>query len=84
MKKYITGIFAIVLAIGASAFSHVQSKPAFEQSFYWKAADGTKDGYKTITQEQMSRGCNGSTDVCAQGFNTSQYTGTPSYTLLKN
>ena len=44
MKKYITGIFAVVLAVGASAFTHIQPKPAADPMLYWVAADPALHG----------------------------------------
>ncbi|MBE7170528.1 MAG: hypothetical protein INR73_08055 [Williamsia sp.] len=83
MKKYITGIFAVVLAVGASAFTHIQSKPAGDPMLYWVAADGTDDGLKTATQETIDRNCTGGTFVCSRGYNNPQHTGSPVQTLRK-
>ena len=76
MKKYITGILAIVLAVGASAFTHIQSKPASDPMLYWVYVDGTDDGLKTQSQEVIDRNCTGSGPVCARGFGNPQHTGT--------
>lgn len=84
MKKYITGIFAVVLAVGASAFTHIQSKPAADPMLYWLAADGTDDGFKLQSQEQIDRNCYGTNSVCAKGFNNPQHTGNPAAILRKN
>lgn len=83
MKRYFTGIFAIVLAISASAFTHIQSKPATDQMLYWVAADGTDDGLKSQSQETIDRNCNGGSFVCARGYNNAQHTGSVIVTLKK-
>lgn len=77
MKKYITGIFAIVLAVSASAFTHIQSKPAREPMLYWVYFDGTNDGLKTASQETIDRNCKGTARLCASGYDNPQHTGTP-------
>lgn len=83
MKKYITGFFAVVLAISASAFTHIQSKSAPDPTLYWVAADGTDDGLKTASQETIDRNCSGGTFVCAKGYNNPQHTGAVIQTLRK-
>jgi hypothetical protein len=76
MKKYFIGFFAIALALGSSAFTHIAAKPSFDANLYWVAADGTDDGLKLQSQEVIDRGCNGGSFICARGYDNPQHTGT--------
>jgi hypothetical protein len=81
MKRKIIGMLAIVIAIGASAFT--SAKPlAKTTSYYWfSIADGIANGH-TVPQADATfiqvsttapdEGCPGGSDQCVSGFTSSQ------------
>lgn len=79
MKKYLLGLFAIILAIGFSAFSSEHhSKKKNETPYYWYHVNAAQtqttgttvnpDG-KEIKDDMTSEPCDDSgSDVCLAGF----------------
>lgn len=71
MKKYFSGMVALIIAIGFSAFttsSHQQKK---ESDLYWISA--TDDSFYVLrdqSAEEGATGCNGSMADCAYGYTT--------------
>lgn len=87
MKKYLLGLFAVILAIGFSAFTNVHhSKNKTETPYYWyevnnvlSETDGATvnpDG-KEIKDDMLSAPCDDSgSPVCLAGFSSEVPSGT--------
>lgn len=75
MKKYLFGIFAILLAIGFSAFTSESSNgseknPVKQTSYYWFNGS-SYDGFATKPTEMTSSGCQDLvTPICRNGYNS--------------
>lgn len=83
MKKYLTGILAVALALGASAFTAPHHQLKADQQLYWVAANGTDDGLRSDVSESSLRGCSTGSNICAQGYDNPEHTGAPIETLFK-
>ena len=65
MKKYILSIFAVVLAVGMSAFTTVSNQTKTGDDYYWFNLDGTEDlGH----DEFPNNGCTIEGEGCAKGY----------------
>jgi hypothetical protein len=79
MKKFLLGLFAIILAIGFSAFTkaiHTKTKVT-ENKLYWynflDYPELTYDGFQLIADEEDLTGCvNTNCCVCARGYTAAQ------------
>jgi hypothetical protein len=84
MKKYLLGLFAVVLAIGFSAFTSDDRKSTTQDAYFWYAIDGSQVG-QLLDASQYTRadaisfsvvGCSGTTsDLCAIGLPTDDQEG---------
>lgn len=82
MKKYLLGIFAIVLAIGFSAFTNITPKAKKTDPFWFQISgahmpsDPVPQADAVFIQQSPlppnGTGCSGTTYDCVAGFNATQ------------
>jgi hypothetical protein len=85
MKKYFSGIIAVVFAVSISAFTTLKEKPKLTGDYWFQISNqympGQAVGQTDATFIQQSptaplgTGCSGSTYDCVAGFNASQVNG---------
>lgn len=63
MKKYLVGIFAVILAISATAFTKVSNFN--DDVYYWYDIEGNR--LNDIPSELPPNGCDEGTEICAFG-----------------
>jgi hypothetical protein len=75
MKKYLLGFFAIVLAVGFSAFttqhqvSKASSRAAFVGELYWFDATGSYTGNFQTKENELTVACDDTgIDICERGY----------------
>jgi hypothetical protein len=75
MKSFKAGILAIILAIGALAFSNAQKNSDRKAiSYYWfnLSSPAVYQDLTTVASEQSRTGCDGTSPLCENGYNQSQ------------
>lgn len=73
MKKYLSGLIAIVLAISFSAFAVKPQAKTVDPLFHWFTVGGTYTGNEdTIAGEADATNCKGSGDVCEYGYDDAE------------
>ena len=82
MKKYFSGIIAVLLAVCFSAFINIKERPKLIGLYWFQISNQYTPGYAvdqadaTFLQQSPSAplgtGCNGSTYDCVAGFDASQ------------
>ena len=65
MKKYVTGIIAILIAVSAVAFPTLNSKAV---DYFWYKRTGTNTYVANGHGTDPLVGCSGSGHICAKGF----------------
>ncbi len=78
MKKYFLGFFAIILAIGFSAFTNVESSKQTDNAFWYKVDPATNEvleEYNFVSRQsaQSSSGCSGTGILCGKGYSSDLY-----------
>lgn len=69
MKKYVTGLVAVMLAISAFALPRLSSKNV---DYYWYKRTGSGTYVSNGQGPEPNVSCSGSTKICAKGFLNSQ------------
>jgi hypothetical protein len=82
MKKYLLGIFAVVIAVSLSAFNNMTPKPKFTDPYWFKISGQHLPGASVPSSDAMfiqqsassptSLDCTGGNYDCIAGFNQSQ------------
>lgn len=78
MRKYSLSAFALVLAVGFSAFTSIGTSKKTNNAFWYKVDPNTKEvlqEYGFVSQEsaQSSSGCNGTGILCGKGYSSDLY-----------
>jgi hypothetical protein len=69
MKKYLTGIVAVLIAVSAVALPKLNSKAV---DYYWYKRTGTNTYVSNGHGTDPLVSCSGSLNICAKGFLTQQ------------
>lgn len=79
MKKYLLGIFAVVLAIGFSAFTASEAPKANEKQtiVYLIYGSGEQQSISNYTQTTVAPACAGTGNLCAIRFSDANGVVTP-------
>ncbi|MDQ6763262.1 MAG: hypothetical protein M3015_11625 [Bacteroidota bacterium] len=82
MKKYLSGITAIILAVSFSAFTTIKAKPKLTDPYWFQISNQYTTGQAVAQKDAvflqqsatapLGTGCTGSTYDCVAGFNTAQ------------
>lgn len=85
MKKYLSGIIAIILAVSFSAFTTIKERPKFTDPYWFQISKQYQPGQPVAQMDAvflqqsatapLGTGCTGSTYDCVAGFNTAQVNG---------
>ena len=75
MKKYVSGIIAIILAVSATAFTMPQKTSALDPVYDWMIYNASGNPTGNFLEDQTEAqvraanpGCNGSTKTCFQNY----------------
>lgn len=84
MKKYLSGILALILAIGMSAFTAPKSSSSMDDYDFVSVSDPNDTFTGTRDQAVIHFGCNLGGKLCAAAYDPITQSRVPSQDLLKN
>lgn len=84
MKKYLSGIFALALAIGMSAFTDPKFPSSMDDYEFVSATDSNDTFTGTREEAVIHFGCNEGTRLCAKAYDPVTKARITTQDLLKN